>query len=63
MMNKETLLKIALMLAKFFVAVLLIVIGQQLLDVPEPEDIWQFVRHVCGLVMVWFALDIDWNVK
>ena len=62
-MNKETLLKIALMLAKFFVAVLLIVIGQQLLDVPEPEDIWQFVRHVCGLVMVWFALDIDWNVK
>lgn len=62
-MYKETLLKIALMLAKFFVAVLLIVIGQQLLDVPEPEDIWQFVRHVCGLVMVWFALDIDWNVK
>ena len=62
-MNKETLLKIALMLAKFFVAVLLIVIGQQLLDVPEPEDIWQFVRHVCGLIMVWFALDIDWNVK
>ena len=63
MMNKETLLKFALMIAKFFVAVLLIVIGQQLLDVPEPEDIWQFVRHVCGLVMVWFALDIDWNVK
>lgn len=62
-MNKETLLKFALMFAKFFVAVLLIVIGQQLLDVPEPEDIWQFVRHVCGLVMVWFALDIDWNVK
>lgn len=62
-MYKETLLKIALMVAKFFVAVLLIVIGQQLLDVPEPEDIWQFVRHVCGLVMVWFALDIDWNVK
>ena len=62
-MYKEALLKIALMLAKFFVAVLLIVIGQQLLDVPEPEDIWQFVRHVCGLVMVWFALDIDWNVK
>lgn len=62
-MYKEALLKIALMLAKFFVAVLLIVIGQQLLDVPEPEDVWQFVRHVCGLVMVWFALDIDWNVK
>lgn len=59
-MNKETLLEFALMAAKFFVAVVLIVIGQWLLDVPEAEEFWQFIRHVCGLILVLFALDIDW---
>lgn len=59
-MNKETLLEFALMFAKLFVAVVLITIGQWLLDVPEAEEFWQFIRHVCGLILVWFALDIDW---
>ena len=62
-MYKESLLKIALMLAKLTVAVILIVIGQKFLDVPEPETFVQFLSHVAGLVMIWFALDIDWNVK
>lgn len=59
-MNKETLLEFALAVAKFVVAVVLIVIGQRLLDVPDAEDFWQFLRHVCGVILVWFALDIDW---
>lgn len=59
-MNKENLMKFVLMLAKFVVAVMLIIIGQLLLDVPEPEDFWQFLRHIAGVVIVWLALDINW---
>lgn len=59
-MNKETLLEFALMASKFVMAVVLIVVGQRLLDVPDPEDFWQFLRHICGVILVWFALDIDW---
>lgn len=59
-MNKENLLKFGLTVTKFVMAVVLIVIGQRLLDVPDPEDFWQFLRHICGVILVWLALDIDW---
>lgn len=62
-MYKETLLKIALMLAKFFVAMMLILIGAYLLEVPPIEDFVQFLKHVLGIMLIYYGMDIDWNVK
>lgn len=62
-MYKETLLKIALMVAKFFVAVMLILIGAYLLEVPAIEDFVQFLKHVLGIMLIYYGMDIDWNVK
>ena len=62
-MYKETLLKIALVVAKFFVAVMLILIGMYLLEVPAIEDFVQFLKHVLGIMLIYYGMDIDWNVK
>lgn len=55
-MNKGILMQVI----KFAVAVALIVLGQWLLDVPDPEDFLQFLRHIVGVILIWAALDIDW---
>lgn len=62
-MNKETLLKFALMFAKFFVAMMLVLIGMYLLEVPTIEDFVQFLKHVLGIMLIYYGMDIDWNVK
>ena len=60
MMTKEDVIKFALQLTKFVVAVILICIGQWLLDVPDPEMGWQLIRHIGGILFIYWALSIDW---
>jgi hydrogenase/urease accessory protein HupE len=60
---KEELLKIALMVAKFFVALMLVLMGMYLLEVPAIEDFVQFLKHVLGIMLIYYGMDIDWNVK
>lgn len=56
---KKNALNFLLCVVKFIVAVALIVGAEWLLGVPAATDWKEFVSHVAGIVMIYYALAIN----